>query len=427
MTAAGGAGRRAALGGWLLLALLGLYTALVHAGLGPRPRVAAGEGPWWAPSGFLLEALARSALAPAVEGPRLGAVAFALPALALAVGVWVLTRSALARTLAVAGVLAVALFAFYGLGERARLVWRFFDWRGSATMLGLAGLVAALGLAPAWLQRARRLGAGLGLAAYVPVALALLALQRDVTGTDPTLPFAVSPWPVLPIFGLGVAGALLAALQLGIGVGLLGLAEPRWAPRLALPTLGIALAAGAVVAGSASGLLPFRASGATLAGFAGAAALGMAAAAAFARGGGPRRRRGAEFVLAALAIGVPLTAGRLLERADYHETRHGRAERVVAALETWYAREGLYPDDLAELVAAGDLAVVPRPRIGFGWPGGNAFTYQNFGTSYLLEFAAPRWVQCAYNPPYRDEPAEETAPDLAAGSWSCPAQPPELW
>jgi hypothetical protein len=64
----------------------------------------------------------------------------------------------------------------------------------------------------------------------------------------------------------------------------------------------------------------------------------------------------------------------------------------------------------------------------------------------LLEFSAPRWVQCAYNPPYLDEDVEEgdgAAPDVAqggsasaaagdedelgGGAWSCPSKPPELW
>jgi hypothetical protein len=65
--------------------------------------------------------------------------------------------------------------------------------------------------------------------------------------------------------------------------------------------------------------------------------------------------------------------------------------------------------------------------------------YQNFGINYLLEFSAPRWVQCAYNPPYLDEedgeeeefedeeiPSEEDEDGLP-GSWSCPSKPPELW
>ena len=67
------------------------------------------------------------------------------------------------------------------------------------------------------------------------------------------------------------------------------------------------------------------------------------------------------------------------------------------------------------------------------------FVYQNFGINYLLEFSAPRWVQCAYNPPYVDEAdgeeeefEDEEIPgeadeDGLPGAWSCPSKPPELW
>jgi len=99
-------------------------------------------------------------------------------------------------------------------------------------------------------------------------------------------------------------------------------------------------------------------------------------------------------------------------------------------LDAYYAREGLYPDALEELVGAGDLDRVPRPRIGFAGLGAERFTYDSFGTSYLIEFSAPRWVQCAYNPPYPDE-EEEGAPgegeEALGGAWSCPSKPPELW
>jgi hypothetical protein len=77
--------------------------------------------------------------------------------------------------------------------------------------------------------------------------------------------------------------------------------------------------------------------------------------------------------------------------------------------------------------------------VGFAFLDRPQFVYQNFGINYLLEFSAPRWVQCAYNPPYFDEedgeeeefedeeiPSEEDEDGLP-GSWSCPSKPPELW
>ena len=104
-------------------------------------------------------------------------------------------------------------------------------------------------------------------------------------------------------------------------------------------------------------------------------------------------------------------------------------KRILDGLERHYAREQLYPDSLEELVAAGDLDALPSPAIGFRSLGGADFHYQNFGTSYLLDFAAPRWVECAYSPPYAEEEEEDDdgADEALGGSWSCPAEPPELW
>ena len=82
---------------------------------------------------------------------------------------------------------------------------------------------------------------------------------------------------------------------------------------------------------------------------------------------------------------------------------------------------------------AGDLEEVPSPRVGFLSGTGQTFDYQSFGTGYILEFSAPRWIQCAYNPPWADDLSEEERAELEAddvelgGAWSCPSKPPELW
>ncbi|MCZ7620089.1 MAG: hypothetical protein M5U32_17940 [Myxococcota bacterium] len=110
---------------------------------------------------------------------------------------------------------------------------------------------------------------------------------------------------------------------------------------------------------------------------------------------------------------------------------------MIDGLADFYAREQMYPDTLAELVESGELEAVPTPRVGFRWLDDDSrFTYQGFGTSYLLEFPAPRWVQCTYNPPYDDLEDDESGADAGAdadedeelgGAWSCPTKPPELW
>jgi hypothetical protein len=159
---------------------------------------------------------------------------------------------------------------------------------------------------------------------------------------------------------------------------------------------------------------------------AGACAAAIAAVAIRARAAGPAglAARARALALGALLVGAPLLAGQALARIDYHVTRERRARAIIDALARHAEREALYPDSLAGLVRAGDLAAVPAPAIGFGFLGASAFRYQSFGSSYLLEFAAPRWVECAFTPPYTDGPADE-AP--LGESWSCPSQPPELW
>ncbi len=139
--------------------------------------------------------------------------------------------------------------------------------------------------------------------------------------------------------------------------------------------------------------------------------------------------------LGAALVAMPILGGQLLVAYDYDVTRNARAQQIVDALGRFYARESTYPDALDELVASKELDRVPSPQIGFGVLETPGFVYQNFGTNYLLEFSAPRWVQCAYNPPYPDEeegtptgsPDPEDAEQDGTGSWSCPQKPPELW
>src|SRR5690606_11932655 len=262
----------------------------------------------------------------------------------------------------------------------------------------------------------------------------VVAVLRNVTGTNPRLPFALSPWPAFQVFGLEVAGTVVAALLAGVALGLVGLhrlARGRGAARalgvlllaagLAVPPLWLWLGGG--------GRLPFRtgARAGTIA--SGVAALALVLAALAPAGPRPRLARRARAAgTAALLVGLPLVVGELWARLDYHRTRDVRAARIIDALERHYEAEGLYPERLSALVADGYLEAVPKPAIGFGFlRDGARFQYQAFGTSYLLEFAAPRWVQCAYNPPYEDEEEGGEDEEAGGGAWSWPATPPELW
>ena len=113
-------------------------------------------------------------------------------------------------------------------------------------------------LAASWL----RLGWPLRLAWLLPVVLLVLVVERNVTGTNDSLPFAISPWPAVQVFGFEAIGTTLAALFAGTGLALLGVrawrkSKRRFSGVLAL-LAGVATPALAWKALSALELLPFR-------------------------------------------------------------------------------------------------------------------------------------------------------------------------
>ena len=350
-----------------------------------------------------------------------------LPVLGLVVATFAVTRSALLRTTALVALLAAFSFVFYGIAAPA--VWQLFGWRWSGTLVGLA-LVLGIALgAPMLAERWHDRGwAARGLV-YLPLAIAAIAIERNVTGTNPDLALALSPWPVVPIFGLEVGASFIACVLLGAGAAIAGWSRPGVVPKLLGLVTAVGLPVGSLWAGSSSGLLPFTA-GPTSSAI--GACAGLIAALAF---GLPGRgdpdglqRRGSRLALAGLLLGAPLLIGQAWNRLDYSVTRDGRAQTLIDGLARYYEREEMYPETLDELVTAGILDEVPRPRIGFGT--GQQFVYQNMGADYLLEFSATRWIQCAYNPPWIDEEEEdlELADEEAlGGAWSCPTTPPELW
>jgi hypothetical protein len=437
----------------VLVALSIVYAFAVHHGLGPRPEVSDSELRWWAPRGFLTQALLGSSWEWLLERGR-GMAVLLVPSLLLLVGVWATTGSALARVAALIASFATLTFLYYALGTGVtQVAWNFFHWRASATMLAVAAVIgAAVGspwLAASWL----RLSWPARLAWFAPVLVLVLIVERNVTGTNSNLPFAISPWPAVQVFGFEALGTTIAALLVGVALALVGVRLWRTGRRFALGALallaGIAAPALAWRALGDLELLPFRVTQERLVGVAIACAALTAIAAAGVRfDAGRLRTRAVHMAVAAALVGLPLFVGTAWARWDYSRTRDHHARRVIAALDAYYARDSVYPDTLDQLVEAGLLDAVPQPQIGFPLPdaGESHFTYQAFGTSYLLEFSAPRWVQCAYNPPYVDEDAEldaddvdvadggdaaadagDTETDALGGSWSCPSKPPELW
>jgi len=443
---------RLPLGGLLLLALLA-WAFAIHHGIGPTPTK--GAFAWWQPRGFLTNWLQATSLGLWIDSPRKGIVAFSLPAVLLLVAIFATTRSALVRTIGLGALLATLLFLFYGMGETRPVIWGFFRWRGSAVMVCTAFLTAAALCAPllagSWLKQAWPLR----LASYLPVFALVVWTQRNITGTDPRLPFAISPWPVVSFFGIEIGGALIAGGLACLALLLAGAGSLRARPVVAFLTIALALATPVAWVWFRLGTdMPL------LLGVIGLASLALAASVkrrAPERGLRPEGIPGAaqRVAVGALLVALPILCGDFAVTHDYTVTRSQNAQQIIDALARYYQREHSYPESLEQLVAAKDLTEVPRPQIGFG-RGSDLFTYQNFGASYILEFSAQRWMQCAYNPPWSDDtdrPSDEPRPSAGAptnppgedavaasqsqedatedelihGAWSCPTKPPELW
>jgi hypothetical protein len=433
----------------VLVGLTVAYALFLHHGLGPRPEVPDSALRWWSPRGFLMQELVGSSWESLLSERGKGMLVFGAPSFLLLAAIWATTRSALARAVAVTTTLAVVFFLFYALGSgTSQLVWNFFHWRWSGTMLAVAAVmgcaITSPWLAASWL----RLGWPARLAWFLPIIALVLVIERNVTGTNGSLPFAISPWPAVQVFGFEAIGTTLAAEMGGVALGLAGLTVLRRGRRalgLLLLLAGFALPAAWLALG-ADGLLPFRVTRDRLVGAAILCVAMLAIAALGVRLDPARlRRRAVHTATAAVLLGVPLFVGAAWARWDYSRTRDVNAQRIIEALHAFYQKDQTYPDELDELVESGLLPAVPTPEIGFPLASRDelVFTYQGFGTSYLLEFSAPRWVQCAYNPPYADEEGEENMDDAVSagvgddgedddaesggGSWSCPSKPPELW
>ena len=203
--------------GWILTALLLGYAALLHRGIGPIPGNL--ESNWYNPNKFLLDGLLASRAGAAMESVGSALALLALPALATAVAVFFTTRSAVARMLSTSSAIAVAIFVYYGV--QAPGVWSFFHWRWSGCVLlfalCLGASLTAPVLAESWTRRSWLVRAIL----YLPLFAAAVVFERNVTGTDDTLIFAISPWPVVQVFGLEVFASIIAVLLIADHVRLL--------------------------------------------------------------------------------------------------------------------------------------------------------------------------------------------------------------
>jgi hypothetical protein len=401
-------------------ALVVAYTAWVHQGLASPAGGMATE--WWHPTGFLRDWESTGAM---IGRPVRGVLALSLPA-ALGTGVVFLsTRSAVARTIAVCGVICCAIMSFYGL-TRAVRVWEFFHWRGTAvivwTSIGVGCTLAAPLLARRWL----RLGPTAKALTYLPFLVVTLSVMRNATGYDEALFFAISPWPAIPVLGLDIGAYTLLGMMLGGTLALACLSNERAHPLLRY---------GGAPAGVAFAVLWFEgrfeqtgARGLTAVGIASAVVVALAL---ITRGPGrvaKLRSRALHVGVGAALVALPLLSGRALSEGDYAVTRHVRAMELIGALSEYYHQEYEYPDELESLIEAGLLDEIPRPRIGFqiyywlGWLEPIVFDYQSLGSSYVLEFVATEWVMCAYNPPWEELDEEEEEEEEVADEEALAAQ-----
>ncbi len=407
--------------GWALLTTLLVYTYLIHQGIGPEP----GRGQnWYTPTSFLFSAPIISELF-----ETLGAALawFGIPALFLAVAIFITNRSAVARAIAISCVLATLCYVYYG--TEAEQIWTFFHWRASAVLtlmtLAIGFSIAAPFLAHSWL----RLGWPARIATYLPFLLLILAFIRNATGTDQSLQFAISPWPAISMFGIGLGSVFTLVLMVGTAIGIAGIARARrssGSAALGAGIVGVALGLAVPVCllwlGDSIGVFAFSVGVATSSAMAVACAIAIGLGTLRAGGVEGLNRRAVGLAVGAAMIAVPVVSGQALARYDYYVTREILAREVTDALANYLDKEEIYPDELQALVEKGYLSEIPAPAIGFSFLYDGEFRYRSFGTSFILEFPAPGWVECAYTPPYLDEDADEADDDeFGVGAYENPA------
>ncbi len=454
--------------GLYLVVLLALATFYYYfLGAGPTPSEIE-ELQWWRPRGWALRWESMAALKAMTEEEGsirlLPTLLFALPPIALIWAGFRLFQSALMRV----GVLGIGLtliaFAYYGFLVQG--VWRFFSWRWPAVTLSMSLLTASLILAPALVRWAAGLRLPGRILAFLVPAVTFYLISVEVTGTNWSLRANFSPWPVLTMFGLLVFGYIAVSVHAATGAGTWIAARFGGSRILRVGVLASAVLA-AILTPLAFGMPSFSVDSGDLTALvaeirAYAVLMGLLFVAGAIAGAILLRRAGdaedvaarAKISLAAAAILFGLiwlsdaAAGR-----DFEVARNEVAPEIIEALEAYYAATEEYPDELEDLVPD-YLAAIPNPEIGVIRHEGEVFLYINLGTSFNLEFAAGKWVQCAYSPAYSsawgDDPNGEEmevaevetdeTPDVGAapdadgdeeeyleGSWSCEPALPSLW
>jgi hypothetical protein len=441
--------------GIYLAAYLGLAAFYYYfLGTGPTPSEI-GELDWWRPRGWALRWEALSGLKAMTEGEgAIRSIPVLLFGLPVAAFVWAglrLFQHALMRVAILGLGLTLGAFCYYGFLVTG--VWRFFSWRWPAVTLSMSILTASLLFAPALVRWAAGLRLPGRVLAFLVPAVTIYLVSVEITGTDWELRANFSPWPVLTMFGLLVFGYIAAGVHGATGLGAL------IASRLGSRVRSVAIASSAVLGALAT---PLVFSNPGLRGAVILAALAAITTAVVLRRTADAEEAGAYGVFSVGAAAVVLCLIWFSDAAasrDFEIARNEVAPEIINALDAHYEAKEEYPDELEDLVPD-YLAEIRKPEIGVIRHEGEEFLYINLGDSYNLEFAAGKWVQCAYSPAYSsawgDDPNGEEAgaevaeeieidetPDVASGpgsaseteekeevlegSWSCEPTLPTLW
>lgn len=419
--------------GWLSVVVNFGYTVFGYYGFAPPP----GGMPtdWWHGRTYILDF---ESMGGYVDNPLMGAFLFALPAIGVCLATFLSSRSAIARMLSLSLALTSTLFAVAGYA--AASPWELFSWRFTAVLaltgLSLAAAVVAPLLVASWL----RLSSRARCIVYLPIFFCTMAAVRGATGTSEHLMFMISPWPLFTTMCLDDCVLVVAGFLFSVALGVVSVARRKVDIAAVVGVLAALWVPGFWVARACTSIgLPELAIG--TAGPSALLAAALIAACSIDRQSRKRRetalKRGFHLGLGATLVFVPVFAGHSLAAGDYAVNRFVRAPQVIHALQQHIMAEEFYPETLDDLVKAGYLSESPRPRIGFGFlekiglADEVKYRYNEYGSSFILEFDSNYWVQCAYSgnyyfdedeEEYEAEELQEDAPD-----WTCLNKTPMLF
>src|SRR5262249_39817423 len=121
--------------------------------------------------------------------------------------------------------------------------WQDFGWRWPAVLVSTSFYVALFLLAPAVTRAIRARSTALQALGLTAFAGSIYFLSTEVTGTNPSLDWNLSPWPTLTLLGFLLFGLVLGVIQRAGGVGILAGGRAPGVTRVACAVLVAAAAA----------------------------------------------------------------------------------------------------------------------------------------------------------------------------------------